>query len=343
MPKSEKQKLKTLYVAEYLKKYSDEDHAVTANDICDYLMDEYEIKAERKSIYRDIKILRDDYEMDIEGGQGGKYRLMSREFDFDEIKILIECLNASKFLSDVKTHQLINVLKEDFMSEYQAQQINSDVFLCAETITLRKGLLFNLAQINSAMAKKLEGKPHTPQKISFKYTTMKVSRSGTPTDLERRRGERYIVSPYKLMINNDHYYLLAYSDDAQDFRHYRVDRMKNIELINEPRDGQKEFREIDLKAYARETFSMFKGEHCKVQIRFINPLYEAVLERFGDSAKFFIDDDRHFKAVIDVNLSDQFYSWICGFRKGATILYPPKVVEDFNKFLKDIQKKYESD
>lgn len=342
MPKSEKQKLKILYIADYLRKYTDEYHAVTASDIADYL-DECGIKAERKSIYRDIKLLRDEFEMDIDGGQGGKFRLMSREFYFEELQLVIECLHASKFLSMGRTNELVNVLKEDFMSEYQAEQIGSDVFLRSNFSSFPKGMMFNLSQIYTAMAKKLEGKKHIPQKISFKYKSTSYVRSANPTDLDRRKGEAYIVSPYKLMINNDHYYLIAYTDKEKEFRHYRVDRMKNIELLDEPRDGAKEFKELDLSDYAERTFGMFKGEKCKIQMRFINPLYDTVAERLGLGARFFDDDGKHFKVVADVEISNQFFAWVCGFRKGATILYPPKVVEDFNKFLKDIQTRYESE
>lgn len=343
MSRSELKKLKILFVAEYLKRFSDENHAVTAADILEYLEEEHGIVSERKSVYRDIKMLRDVFGMDIEGGQGGKYRLMSRAFDFEELKIVIECLHSSRFLSDGKTSQLVNILRKEFMSEYQSEQITNDVFLSSGVSTLTKSMMFNISQIYTAMSKRLDGEQHTPQKISFKYTSLQLSQNGKPVKKERRKGAVYTVSPYKLVIDNDHYYLIAFDDSSQQIRHYRVDRMKNLQLLDEPREGKHAFKELNLKDYADKTFSMFKGAPRKVRIRFINSLYETVAEQFGSNASYYYDDEHHFTVLTDVNISDQFYAWLCGFRRSAEILFPPDIIKDFNKFLHDIQKKYESD
>ena len=342
MARSERKKLRILFVAEILKKRTDENHPISIQEIIDILEDDYEIEAERKAVGRDIQILRDVFGMDIYGGQGSKYRLMSREFDFEELKILIECLHASRFLSDGKTSQLVDILRNEFMSEYQAEQITNDVFLSSKASTLTKALMFNISQIYMAMSKKLDGKPHTPQKISFKYTSLRVSKNGKAVQKERKKGALYIVSPYQLVIDNDYYYLIAFDDELQEIRHYRVDRMKSIQLLDEPREGKDAFKALKLEGYVEKTFSMFKGEPQTVRLRFINSLYEAVVERIGTKASYYYDDEHHFTVQATVNISDQFYAWMCGFRKSAEILFPPKVVEDFNEFLKDIQSKYEN-
>ena len=107
MPKSENQKLKILYVAKYLLEYSDENHAITSKDIVDHLETECDIKAESRSVRRDINLLRDVFGMDIDGRQGSKYKLLSRQFEFDDLRLLAECVYAAKFISEPKAKELI--------------------------------------------------------------------------------------------------------------------------------------------------------------------------------------------------------------------------------------------
>ena len=341
MARSENQKLKTLYVAKYFMENSDENHPVTAGDIVDYLREDCEITAERRAIYRDITILRDEFGMDIDGGQGGKYRLLSRQFEFDDLCLLAECVHAAKFISAAKAKELVGTISE-FCSIHQADQLQEEVFLCDRVKTTQRGTMTIISKINAAMAKKLDGKPHTPQKISFKY--LKHTLQDRSTQVERRKGAIYKVSPYKLLINEGNYYLLAFDDKAQDMRTYRIDRMKEVKLLEEPREGAEAFEAIDMESYTRRVFSMFGGQQKRVSVRFINPLLDTVIERFGTTPDVFYrpDDERHFVVTADVEISNQFFAWVCGFGKRAKITYPPEVVEDFQKFLSDISEMYQS-
>lgn len=163
--------------------------------------------------------------------------------------------------------------------------------------------------------------------------------------MERRRGAAYILSPFKLIINDGNYYLLAYDSKKQDMRTFRLDRMKGVDILNEPREGEVAFSKIDLKTYTQRVFSMFGGEKKRVSLWFINPLLDTVVERFGTGTDVFYrpDDDTHFVVSADVEISDQFYGWLCGFRKKAKIVSPPDVAADFQKFLDDIQGRYETE
>ena len=168
VPKSEKQKLKILYIAKFFLENSDENHPVVASDICDYLEEECEITAERRSVYRDIKLLRNVFGMDIEGTRGGKYRLLSRQFEFDDLRLLAECVHAAKFISAPKAKELVETICE-FCSIYQADDLRTDTFLCDRVKTTQKGTLNIISTINGAMATRHDGKPHEPHKITFKY------------------------------------------------------------------------------------------------------------------------------------------------------------------------------
>ena len=341
MAKSENQKLKTLYVAKYFMEYSDENHPVRAKDICDYLNEEYGIEVDRRAIYRDIAALRDAYGMDIDGVQGGKYRLLSHPFDFEDLRLLAECVYATKFISMEKATELIDELGQ-LCTTYQAEELQREVFLCDRVKTTRTNVHRMAGYIQAAMAKKQDGKPHVPQKISFKY--LKYALQEKAMQVEKYQGALYKVSPYKLLISDGNYYLLAFDDKSQDMRTYRVDRMKDIQLLNEPRDGAQAYEDLNIETYTRRVFSMFGGEKKRVNIRFDLTLLDTAIERFGVDGDVFyrIEDDRYFIVSADVEISDQFLAWVCGFRDKAMIISPPEVIETMEKFLKDIAKEYKS-
>lgn len=341
MAKSENQKVKTLFVAKYFLENSDENHPVTAGDITDYLKNECGIEAERRAIYRDIAALRDVFGMDIDGGQGGKYRLLSRQLEFDDLRLLAECVHAAKFISASKAKELVSTIAE-FCSSYQAEELQREVFLCDRVKTTRKDILLIIGIIQAAMSVRENGKPKPPQKISFKY--LKYTIQDKNAQVERRKGAAYKVSPYKLLINEGNYYLLAYDDKAQDMRTYRVDRMKEVKALDEPREGAEAFAAIDMETYTRRVFSMFGGEQKRVSVRFINPLLDTAIERFGTAPDVFYrpDDERHFVVTADVEISNQFFAWVCGFGKRAKIIWPSDVVEDMKEFLSGISGMYET-
>ena len=327
-------------MAKYFLENSDENHPVTAGDITDYLQNECGIKSERRAIYRDIAALRDVFGMDIDGGQGGKYRLLSRQFEFEDLRLLAECVHATKFISAEKAKELVCTIGQ-FCSSYQSEELEREVFLCDRVKTTRRDILLIIGIIQSAMADKENGKPKPPQKISFKY--LKYTIQNKNTQVERHRGATYKVSPYKLLINEGNYYLLAYDDKSQDMRTYRIDRMKEVTALDEPREGAEAFDAIDIETYTRRVFSMFGGEQKRVSIHFDSPLLDTAIERFGMAPDVFYrpDGEQHFVVTADVEISDQFFSWVCGFRNRAKIISPPDVVEDMQKFLQQISALYE--
>ena len=339
MAKSENQKVKTLFVAKYFLENSDENHPITAGDIVDYLREECGIEAERRAIYRDIAALRDVYGMDIAGGQGGKYRLLSRQFEFEDLRLLAECVHAAKFISASKAKELVQTISE-FCSIYQAEELQREVFVCDRVKATRNNILLTVGIIHAAMATKQDGKPHTPQKITFKY--LKYTLQNKSEQVERRKGATYKVSPYKLLINEGNYYLLAFDDKSQAMRTYRVDRMKEVKAIDEPREGARTFADLDMESYTRRVFSMFGGKEKRVSIRFINPLLDTAIERFGTSPDVFYrqDDEKHFVVTADVEVSDQFFAWVCGFGNRAKIINPSDIVEKMQHFLHGISDMY---
>lgn len=192
-----------------------------------------------------------------------------------------------------------------------------------------------ISTINAAMAKKQDGKPHEPQKISFKY--MKHTIDDVNSMVEKYHGKIYKVSPYRLLINDGNYYLLAFDDKAQDMRTYRIDRMKDVKLLPESQEGQELFKSLDLQSYTQRVFSMFGGEKKHVIMQFDNLLLDAVIDRFGTkNVSYSKTDDEHFSVSVDVELSKQFYSWLIQFGDKAKIMHPKDVVDGLKEFLESL-------
>ena len=186
----------------------------------------------------------------------------------------------------------------------------------------------------------MDGKEHVPEKISFKY--LKHTITNVNQQVERRKGDRYVVSPYKLLINDGNYYLIAFVSDKKKMRTYRIDRMKEVTRIGEPREGESEFEMMDIKTYAQQTFGMYSGKQKRVSIRFINSLLDTAVERFGTKdAEYSMEDERHFRVNATVEISNQFYGWLLGFGKRAKLLYPMDEVENFKAYVQKIQDMYE--
>ena len=366
--KQNNQKLKPYLVLQYLLKYSDENNAKSAFDIIGYL-EECGLCAERRSIYRDIEdinrislMLEEETDLDdvdmmfAEAEESGDeeavndlklilydknkkgFYVRQRKYDLNDIRLLAECVYSAKFIAEGQAKRLVDVVCE-FVSEPQAQRIRHNAFLTDRVKTDNRGVLNNIAAINEAMSANIDGQPHTPEKITFKYLTYSIG--DMRQQIERRKGASYTVSPFQLLINDGNYYLLAFDEQRQDMRTYRVDRMKDIRFTGEPRDGAEAFEAIDLKTYTKRVFSMYGGEQKLVEIRFINPLLDAVVDRFGTKdVQYAKVDEKHFSVTAKVEISDQFFGWLLGFGKKAKLLYPDDVIDQFRAYMDKIREMY---
>lgn len=359
--KKPNQKVKPYVVLQYLLHNTDENHVATAMDIVAYL-EECAISAERRSIYRDIEEINrvalmldedctideaaemlehdetDDLKLVVYDKRQKGFYVRQRKFDLNDIRLLAECVYSAKFISQGQADRLAEVVCE-FVSEHQAEKIRHNAFLTDRVKTNNRQVLSNIAAINEAMSRKIDGRPHTPEKISFQY--LKYSITDMSKQVERRHGAKYIVSPFQLLINDGNYYLLAFDDRSKAMRTYRVDRMKNVSLSGEPRAGEEAFQKIDLKTYTQRVFSMYGGEEKLVQIRFINPLLDAVVDRFGTKdVQYSRVDDSHFCVSAKVEISDQFFGWLLGFGKKAKLIYPEGVLNSFREFMDKIRAMY---
>ena len=315
MPRSSNQKLKLLYVMDFLLRCSDEEHPVTVNQIIDCLA-EKDIPAERKSIYDDIEALR-LFGLDVIQVKGGGvygYYVGDRDFQLPELKLLVDSVQSSKFITHKKTVTLIKKI-ESLASVYQARQLSRQVFVANRIKTMNESIYYNVDEIHNGISNN--------RKIRFLYFEYNVAKERQ----YRHGGAYYVVSPFAMTWDDENYYLVAYDSEAGIIKHYRVDKMEKISTLDEERDGQEVYQALDMAVYTRKTFGMFTGEEIKVQMRFENHLVGAVLDRLGSEVFIVPDGPAHFTVRTDVVVSPQFFAWVLGFGSQAQIVGPAHVVD----------------
>ena len=313
MAKTEGQKLKMLYLKEYLENCSDENHPLSTQQIIDYLA-AHNITAERKSIYNDIECLQ-DFGMDIvhKPGRNGGYYLASREFELPELKLLVDAVQSSKFLTTKKSMQLIEKLSH-MVSVHEAGSLKRQVVVSGRVKTMNESIYYNVDAIHEAIAQN--------SKITFQYTEWGVDRQ------RHTRPGIYEASPYALIWDDENYYLVAHTD-RHGITHYRVDKMAQIQLTNEKRHITAETKAVNAANYGRNVFGMFGGETTSVRMRFTNTLAGVVIDRFGKDTMLIPDGPNHFIFTMDICVSPLFLGWLAGFGNQVQILSPQTVIDEY--------------
>ena len=328
MPRSFNQKLKPFYVMNYLLENTDEEHTVTVNQIIAHL-EAQGISAERKSIYSDIEALQ-VLGVDIERVDSGNYvgyYVASRTFELPELKLLVDSVQSSKFITHKKTASLIKKI-EKLASIHEAQLLNRQVFVKNRIKTMNESIYYNVDEIHNGISKN--------KRIKFLYFEETVSGERN----YRHGGAYYVVSPFALTWDDENYYMVAYDSDAQMIKHYRVDKMEKISVTDETRDGLEAYNALDMAVYAKKTFGMFTGHEVNVAMRFDNHLVGAVRDRLGRDVFIVADGPDHFTVRADVVVSPQFFAWVCGFGAQAVITGPNEVVEQMKNHVEAIAAQY---
>lgn len=324
MARSAYQKLKPLYIMNYLLQNSDEDHLVSMSQLIEHLA-AHGIPSERKSVYDDIEALR-VFGLDIVQGGSGKnagYYIANRSFELPELKLLVDSVQSSKFITHKKTATLIKKI-ETLASIHEAQLLNRQVYVKNRIKTMNESIYYNIDAIQSGISQN--------KKIQFKYFEYTVQK----TRHYRKDGAFYVVSPFAMTWDDENYYLVAFDSQAGIIKHYRVDKMTEISSTEEDRDGLDAYQALDMAVYARKVFGMFSGEEKSVQLRFENHLVGAVLDRLGQDVFIIADGDDHFTVRADVVVSPQFFAWVTGFGTAAQIIGPDDVVEKMRQHINSV-------
>ena len=325
MAKSYNQKIKLLYLMQMFLQETDELHSLSRKDLEEKLAANG-IRAERKSLYNDIETLR-TFGLDIlyRKEQPEGYYLASHDFELPELKLLVDAVQSSKFITEKKSSSLIKKI-EGLTSRYEAKQLQRQVFVSNRIKTMNESIYYNVDKLHVAIASNWQ--------ILFQYTEWTVHKEMKL----KRGGETYQMSPWALSWDDENYYLIAYDEKADMLKHFRVDKMLGIQVVEIPRAGKEEFSRFDLAHYAKKTFGMFAGEEETVRIRFANHLIGVVIDRFGQDVPIREDGPEHFIARVNVAVSNQFFGWLTGLGKDAIIVSPQNVVETYRELLEGILK-----
>ena len=324
MPKSENQKQRILYLRDFLLAQSDEGHPVHVQQMIDDLK-MHGIQAERKTIYDDLRCL-SEYGMDIIRS-GRNCFVASRDFTTEEVRLLVDMVQSSNFITLRKTNELIAKL-EKLMSVHEGKRLGKGVYVRNRVKTMNESVYRNVDRISEAI-----GRDRVLRFRYFRYTMNKEKEL-------RNGGKVHIVSPFALIWTDQNYYLLGYNHEAEKLRHFRVDRMTDIRISPGPRKGKDLFDKTDMSLYTTRVFAMFTGEETGVTLRFTKNLTDAVIDRFGEGVLLIPEDEEHFHVTLDVVVSPQFFAWISGFGADAEILAPEQVQTALLNHLRSITDLY---
>ena len=297
------------------------------------------ITAERKSVYDDIHSL-EEFGLDICAikSRTTRYYIGSRDFQVSELKLLVDAIQSSKFITEKKSLELIGKL-EALASEHEAKQLHSQVIVSRRVKTHNETIYYNVDRLHDAINNNLS--------VTFYYNHWVLDLGSTQKikSVRRRDGALYRVSPWELCWDDENYYLIGYDEDMSQLRHYRVDKMEKIELTNRKRSGEKEAAEIDPASYSKATFSMFAGEQTDVALRVHRDFAGVIADRFGTDV-FITRDEKsaeYFVVKTKVNISDQFFGWVFALGDRVKIIAPESTAKRFAGYARGILKLYEED
>ena len=321
MAKTYNQKMKLLHILRILKEKTDENHYLTAAQLIDEL-DKVEVRAERKSIYSDInELIEFGYDIvHVKSKTNGGYYMGSREFELAELKLLVDAVQSSKFITKKKSSDLIKKL-EKLTSEHEAKSLQRQVYVQNRIKSDNESVYYIIDDIHNAILNN--------RKIKFQYMDFTVTKEIKP----RKDGQWYEVSPYALIWAEERYYLVGFSQKDMEIRHYRVDKIGKLSVTDEKREGIENGGNFDVAAYEAKMFGMYGGEAESVTIGFPEKLIGVFIDRFGKEIDIRKRDEGYLSVRVSVVLSGQFYGWISGLGSEVKIMSPDKVREDYCNYL----------
>lgn len=327
MAKSPGQKLKLLYIIKMLEENTDEQHVMSTSEIIERLAAN-DIHSERKSIYDDIEKLRDfGYDIiAVSGRQGGGYYLASREFELPELKLLVDAVQSSRFITTRKSRELIKKLEQK-AGKHDAGKLQRQVYVAGRIKTENESVYYSIDNIHRAIQEN--------HQIRFTYMDWNLKKQLVP----RENGEKK-VSPWALIWQDENYYLAAFDSEDRIIKHYRVDKMGKVEVLSENREGVEQFSTIDVTTYTNQTFGMYGGREEIVTLQMPNRLIGVVLDRFGKDADIRSMEDGTFRIRAKVAVSGQFYGWLAGIGREVSIVSPAVVRDAYAEYLRGILEQY---
>ncbi len=326
MSKQSNQRMKVLYLMRIMLQNTDEKHMISMGDIVEKLQ-LYGINAERKSLYDDLESLR-TFGIDIiyQQGKNGGYYVASRDFELPELKLLVDAVQSSKFISLKKSNELIKKL-ESYASKYEASQLQRQVYVHKRIKSQNESIYYIIDDIHEAIFKN--------SKIKFKYCEWNINK-----EMQfKRNGEYYTVSPWALTWDDENYYLIAHEEGV--LKHFRVDKISSVNIINEHREAASKFDNFDTADYVKKVFGMFGGKSENVTIKLPENMIGVVIDRFGTDVSIRRVSEGVISIHTKVEVSHQFFGWVTALGADVRIAAPSNVVEEYRQYIDKIRNQYE--
>lgn len=322
MGRADNQKVKILYVLKALWEESDENHPISAENIAKKVSADG-INCERKSVYSDIEELR-EFGFDIISTKKGSY-IASRQFELPELKLLADAVQASKFITEKKSQELVEKLS-GLTNKYNAGQLRGPLLVRNRVKTMNESIYYNIDGIQEAMQKDCQ--------ISFSYYKWNIDKK-----MVSKKESEYRISPWILQWEDEKYYLVGYDKKMGIMKHFRVDKMKQIEILSDKRCGSDMVNDSKMSLANQEYFGMYSGRKATVTLQMREELAGVMLDRFGKDVWMHSVENGRLQVVIDVAISNQFFGWLAGLGADISIEKPAWVREEYKALLTDILEK----
>lgn len=328
MPKGKNQKFKLYCLAQIMLEQTDEEHYISMPEIIEALA-AYDITADRKSLYQDLRDL-EKLGIEVEGEATGNryhYHVISRFFELPELKLLVDAIQSSKFITERKSNTLIKKL-ERLVSKYEAQKLQRQVYVSGRIKTMNESIYYTVDAIHNAISEN--------RKIKFQYYQWNIKK-----EMElRHNGAWYHISPWGLSWDDENYYLVGFDSEAGLIKHYRVDKMLHISMSEEKREGSEYFTKLDMADYAKKSFGMYGGEEQAVKLLVDNSLAGVVIDRFGKDVMMIPTDGNRFTVSVNVRVSRQFMGWVFSLGEKVKIIGPDLVIQQMREEVARLVRQY---
>ncbi len=315
MPKKANHKLKLLYLYKIMLENTSEDHGMSIQELKEELM-KHGIEANRQVFYDDFKALKEFGAEVKKTGSGTKtqYYIKSDRFEMAELKVLIDAVQASKFLTVKKTDALINKLAR-LNGIFDEALLKRQVYVAGRIKNMNDSIYRTTDVVHKAI--------NDNKMVTFQYFSWNIKKE---PEL-RHDGAYYEVSPWALFWDNDKYYMVAYDFKDRKIKHYRVDKMLNVSITDKKRKGVTVFNKLDKSTYTQKHFGMFGGEEITVTLECNNDMANVIIDRFGRNVDIKLVDDEKFRVDVDVVMSDKFLAWVIALGGEVKIVAPEGAVE----------------
>ena len=317
------QKLKLLYVLQMLEQETDENTGLTMNDILQRL-EEKGISAERKSIYRDMEVLRDfGLQIELIPHRPVEYTLSRQGFTLSELNLLLDSVQSNRFLDD-RTSEELEAKIRNMANVKDRERLQERIHAIGRIKSQNESVFHNIDVIHEAMKQRL--------KVQFSY----FKRDNELKPAQMYDGKIYVHTPVRVVFVNGFYYLVTWNDSFEDFNQYRIDRMRLVMVSEEPATRNEQIANYEFEDFSWYSFGMFDGESVRAKLRVNAGLMDAVYDRFGDNMEVKPLKDGTAEVMVSIRMSQMFYGWIAGLNGGITILGPKKLVAGYREHLQNL-------